>query len=68
VFLIINNDQYEMKSIDKLQNRFLAGIYHEKRHKSNVELDAAVGLELLVSCKWWCTGILRPVHISRSKE
>jgi len=42
-FLIINNDEYEMKSIDKLHYTFPAGLSHNSRHKLNIEHDAAMG-------------------------
>jgi hypothetical protein len=51
-FLIINNDKYEMKSIDKLHYTFLAGLSHNKWHKVNIEDDAAKGFESLVHCKY----------------
>jgi hypothetical protein len=41
VFLILNNDGYEIKSIDKLHYIFLAGLSHNKWQKLNIEDDAA---------------------------
>ena len=35
MFLIINKDQYEMKSIDKLHYKFLAGLSEKKCQESN---------------------------------
>jgi hypothetical protein len=50
-FLIINNDEYEMKSIDKLHYTFPAGLSHDKWYKLNIEHDAVKGFESLVRCK-----------------
>ena len=49
---IINNDEYEMKSIDKLHYTFPAGLSHDKWQKLNVENDAAKGFESFVSCEF----------------
>jgi len=51
VFLIIDNDEYEMKSIDKLHYAFPAGLSHDKWHKLNAMHDAAQGFEAFVSCE-----------------
>jgi len=50
-FWIINNDEYEMRSIDKLYYTLLAALSHDKWHKLNVEYDPAKGLESFVSCE-----------------
>ena len=68
-FLIINNDQYEIKSIDKLHYTFPAGLSHDRRHKSDVRHDAAAGFESFVSCEFeahWKPEAMYP--FSKSKE
>jgi len=49
-FWMINNDEYQMKSIDKLHYMFPAGLSYDKWHKLNVVYDAAKGFESCVSC------------------
>ena len=51
-FLIINNDEYEMKSIDKLHYMFPAGLSHEKWQKFNIQHDVAKGFESLIPCEF----------------
>ena len=51
-FWINNNWNYEMKSIDTLHYTFLAGPFHNKWHKLNIESDAAKGFESFVSCEF----------------
>ena len=51
-FLVINNDKYEMKAIDKLHYTFPAGLSHDKWHKLNIEHDAAMGFESFVNCEF----------------
>jgi len=41
--MIIDNDEYEMKSIEKLHDTFPAGLSHDKWHTFNIEHDAAMG-------------------------
>jgi len=45
MFLIIHNDEYEMKTIDKLHYMFPACLSHHKCHKFNIEHDAAMGFK-----------------------
>jgi len=51
-FLIINNDEYEMKSIDKLHYAFPAGLSHDKWHKLNIEHDIAMGFKSFAHCEF----------------
>jgi len=51
-FLIINNDEYEMKSIDKLHHTFPAGLSHDKWHNLNIAHNTAMGFESFVRCKF----------------
>ena len=52
VFLISNDDEYEMQSIDELYYMFPASLSHDKWHKFNVEHDAAKGFQWFVSYKF----------------
>ena len=45
MFLISNDDEYEMQSIDELYYMFPASLSHDKWHKFNVEHDAAKGFQ-----------------------
>jgi len=51
-FLIINNDEYEMKSIDKLHYMFPPGLSHDKCHKLNIVHDTVKGFQSLVRCEF----------------
>jgi len=51
-FLIVNNDKYEMESIDTLNYMFRAGLSHDSWHKLIVEHDAANGFKSFVSCEF----------------
>ena len=51
-YLIINNDEYKMKSIGKLHYTFPAALSHDKWHNFNIEHNAAKGFESLVCCKF----------------
>jgi len=57
-FLGINNDKYQIRSIDKLHYTLLTGPFHDKWHTWNVNHDAAKGFESCVSCKLF-------VHLKR---
>jgi len=50
--MIINHDEYVMKSMDKLDHTFLAGLPHNKWNKLHIQHDAAKGFESFVSCKF----------------
>jgi hypothetical protein len=52
VFLIINNDEYQMKSIDRLHYTFPAGLSDDKWCKFNFKHDAAKGFQSLVHCEF----------------
>ena len=51
-FLIINNDEYKMNSIDKLHYMFQAGQSHNKWDKLNFQHEAAMGFESFVPCEF----------------
>lgn len=51
-FLIIDNNEYKMKSIDKVQYTISAGLSHDKWHKYHVHYDAAKAFESFVSCEY----------------
>lgn len=51
-FLIIDNDEYEMKSINKLHYKFPAGLSHDNWDKLNGKHLAAKGFEPFVSCEF----------------
>jgi hypothetical protein len=51
VFLIIINDEYEMKPIDQLHYMFPAGIFYISCHKLNIWHDVPNGFKLFVSFK-----------------
>jgi len=66
---MINNNGYEMKSIDKLHNTFPAGQSYDKWHKLNVEYDVTKGFGLFFS--WECVVYRKAcghVCISMSKQ
>ena len=67
-FLIINNDEYEMKSIDKLHYMFPAGVSHDKLHKLNIEQDAAKGFESLVRCEFVVHRKPETMYVFRSQS
>jgi len=50
-FLVIPNDQYNMKSNDKLHYKIQASQSHDKWRQSKFGNDAATWLESFVSCK-----------------
>jgi hypothetical protein len=43
--VIIINDEYEIKSMDRIQSTFPAGLSRNQWYKSNIEHEAAPGIE-----------------------
>ena len=66
--MIIDNDEYEMKSIDKLHYTFLAGLSHDKWHTFNIEHDAAMSFESFVRCEFVVDRKLEATYAFRSQS
>ena len=67
MFLINNNDEYEMKSIDKLHYMYLAGLSYDKWRKLNIEHDAAMCFKLFLRCEFVVHRKLEGTYIFQSQ-
>jgi len=68
VCMIINNDQYEMKSIDKLHYKFPAGESHNTVHESKCKHREVKGFESFSSCEFPVCWTPEATYTFRSKK